>query len=193
MCIAGVVCLHKTPVVPLPPMGLSKMHNPVGCSSQEEESVQGLGGFLEAALFIYEGETNSCVTQQQSSHRKGFLCSQFPTLFWPSTPPKSPLSLGFSQGHTLCLLRYPPLSPSAPPILRFSSWAAWLHTHTHLFPNVPSQSLRAPKENRGACGLSRDLCAGWRSQTPPFAFPSRLRGLFEGKAWEWGLIWGLPY
>lgn len=131
-------------------MGLSKFHNLVGCSSQEEKSVQGFGSFLEAALFIYKGETNSCVTQQESSHRRGFLCSQLPLLFWPSPPPKSPFSLGFSQGHTLCLLRRLPLSGSAP-APHFSSWAAWLHTHTHLFP----KQLRAKAPLPRACALPR--------------------------------------
>lgn len=91
-------------------MGLSKIPSLVGSSSQEEKSVPGSGSFSQAALFIYKGETKSCVTQQESSHRRGFLCSQLPLLSWPSPPPKCPLSMGSSQGHTLCLLRCLPLS-----------------------------------------------------------------------------------
>lgn len=182
-------------------MGLSKIHNLVGHSSQEEKSVQGLGSFLKAALFIYKGETNSCVTQQESSHRRGFLCSKLPPLFWPSPPPKSPLSLGFSQGHTLCLLKHPLLSGSAP-APHFSAWAGWLHTHSHLFPKQLCAKAPLPR----ACALLRKtnepvVWAETSAQGGGFklviillpAFPSRLWGLFKGKIWEWGLIWGLPY
>lgn len=46
-------------------MELSKIHNLLDSSSQEEKSVQGLGSFLQAALFIYKGETKSCIAQQE--------------------------------------------------------------------------------------------------------------------------------
>lgn len=151
--------------------------------------MQGLGSFLESALFIYKGETNSCVTQQEPSHGRVFLCSQLPPLFWPSLPPKSPLLLGFSQGHTLCLLKRPPLSGSAP-APHFPSRTAWLHTHTHLFP----KQLRAKAPLPRACTLLRKtnepvVWAETSVQGGGFelviillpAFPRRLRGLFKGK------------
>lgn len=77
-------------------MGLPKIHDLVGHSSQEEKSVQGLGIFLEAALFIYKGETNAYVTRQESSHRSEFLCSKIPSTVLVKPTPEIPLSLGFS-------------------------------------------------------------------------------------------------
>lgn len=182
-------------------MGLSKIPNPVGSSSPEEKSVQGLGSFVQAALFIYKGETKSCVTQQESSHRRGFLCSHLPLLFWPSPPPKSPFSLGSSQGHTLCLLRRLPWSGPAP-APRFSSWAAWMHSHIHLFPKQFLAKAPFPRAFRFLRKTNEPMvwaetsaqCGGFEIAILLLpAFPSWLQGLFKGKIWEWGLIWGLPY
>lgn len=195
-----VACLHKTLLFLFHPWGW-KIHNLVGSSSQEEKSVQGLGSFLQAALFIYKGETKSCIAQQESSHRRGFLCSQLPQLFWPSPPPKIPLSLGSSQGHTLCLLRRLPLSGPAPTPC-FFSWAAWLHNHIHLFPKqlhakvpLPRASMFLRKTNEPLVWLETSVqCGGFEIAIlllPPF--PSRLRGLFKGKIQKWRLIRGLPY
>lgn len=125
-------------------MELSKIHNLVGSSSREEKSVQGVGSFF-ANSFVYLQRRDKvlCYTAEVN-HRRGFLCSQLPLLLWPSPPPKSPLSLGSSQGHTLCLLRRLPLSGPTPSPC-FSSWAAWLHNHIHLFPKQLHAKVPLPR------------------------------------------------
>lgn len=182
-------------------MELSKIHNLVGSSSREEKSVQGVGSFF-ANSFVYLQRRDKvlCYTAEVN-HRRGFLCSQLPLLLWPSPPPKSPLSLGSSQGHTLCLLRRLPLSGPTPSPC-FSSWAAWLHNHIHLFPKQLHAKVPLPrvftflrKTNEPMVWAETSVqCGGFEIAIILLpAFPGWLWGLLKGKIWEWGLIWGLLY
>lgn len=150
-------------------MGLPKIHNLVGHSSQEEKSVQGLGSFLEAALFIYKGETNSCVTWQESSHRSGFLCFQLPpTVLVKYHTQNTHLPGLFPGPHTM--LAQASISiwfcacPTLLPLSRLASHPHSPFPKTALHQSSPSQRLCVPQQNKRACGLGRDLCAGWRFQ-----------------------------
>lgn len=163
-------------------MGLSKISSLVGSSSQVEKSVQGSGSFLQAALFVYKGETKPCVTQQESSHWRGFLCSQLPLLLWPSPSPKHPLSLGSSQGHTLCLLRHLPVSgPASPPELPAFT-TTFTSSQKSSVPEFPfPEPFLVPEENKRAHGLGTDLCAVWRfwdSHSLAACLPKLIAGAF---------------
>jgi len=183
MCLG---CLSaQTPRCSSSTMWPSKIHNLVGRSSQEEKSVQGLSSFFGSS-FVYLQSRDKLLCDTTGAKPQESL-SQFPASATLSAKPptQSPLSLGFSQGHTLCsprrriwlVLRPSHTSPPEP-----AGFTPTLTSSQN--SSAPTLPLPEPARSRGkqrARASGRDLGAGWTFPASYYfaaCFPKPIVGAF---------------